>query len=135
MASIQTTPLGSSYKAPSVSNPHVSPLKTAKLLPAGPAYLSHLRLTIKHGHSYEKHDAQLEQERQRQQEIQNQLANGEDDLGVGEESESEELLAQDPKEWKVSICSPLDRSRCLNCLETRPLRCPWSFPSPIQGYA
>jgi DnaJ family protein C protein 2 len=28
--------------------------------------------------------------------------NGEDDLGVGDEEESEELLMQDPKEWKVS---------------------------------
>jgi DnaJ family protein C protein 2 len=27
--------------------------------------------------------------------------NGEDDLGVGDEQESEELLTQDPKEWKV----------------------------------
>ena len=26
---------------------------------------------------------------------------GEDDLGVGDESETEELLSLDPKEWKV----------------------------------
>lgn len=29
--------------------------------------------------------------------------NGEDDMGVGEEEEPEELLSIDPKEWKVCI--------------------------------
>lgn len=34
---------------------------------------------------------------------------GEDDLGVGNETETEELLSLDPKEWKVYT------SHCLAC--------------------
>ncbi|KAJ3891410.1 DnaJ domain-containing protein [Lentinula edodes] len=92
MASIQTNVLPKSYTLPSVAN--------ARLLPVGPAYISHLRLTIHHDHSFEAHDAHLEKERQKLEEIQNSAANGDDDLGVGDEPESEELLALDPKEWK-----------------------------------
>lgn len=103
MASIQTGALPSSYKAPTVSNPHISSLSSKVLLPAGPAYLSHLRLTVLHAHSFDAHDAHAEKERLRLQDIQNQLANGEDDLGVGDESEPEDLLALDPKEWKVRV--------------------------------
>ncbi|KAJ3809842.1 DnaJ domain-containing protein [Lentinula lateritia] len=92
MASIQTNVLPKSYTLPSVAN--------ARLLPVGPAYISHLRLTIHHDHSFEAHDAHLEKERQKLEELQNSAANGDDDLGVGDEPESEELLALDPKEWK-----------------------------------
>ncbi|KAJ7594094.1 DnaJ domain-containing protein [Mycena floridula] len=100
MAAIQTNPLPKSYSLPKTSKASVSAPHSRSLLPAGPAYLSHLRLTLHHNNSFEAHDAQTEKERQRQQELLNLLASGEDDLGVGDESESEELLAQDPKEWK-----------------------------------
>jgi TATA-binding protein-associated factor Taf7 len=70
-----------------------------KLLPAGPAYLAHVHRAI-NNLSFSEHDAAIEKERQKQ------MVNGgagvvEDDLGVGDEEETEELLNQDPKEWKV----------------------------------
>ncbi|KAJ3862143.1 DnaJ domain-containing protein [Lentinula novae-zelandiae] len=100
MASIQTNVLPKSYTLPSVANPSIAGPSSSRLLPVGPAYISHLRLTIHHDHSFEAHDAHLEKERQKLEELQNSAANGDDDLGVGDEPESEELLALDPKEWK-----------------------------------
>lgn len=106
MASILIPSLPTAYSPRSVSqNVHIHPAGSAKILPAGPAYLSHLRLTLLHNNSFEAHDAYNEKQRQRLQEIQSLLANGEDDLGVGDEPESEDLLALDPKEWKVFIRS------------------------------
>ena len=68
------------------------------LLPVGPAYLAHVGRSI-HNPSFEQHDHAVEEERKR-----HQLLNGEtieDDLGVGDEPETEDLLLLDPKEWKV----------------------------------
>lgn len=102
MACIQTSPLPKSYTAPSPSKAAgSSPLLSRTLLAAGPAFLSHLRLSLHHGNSFDAQESHNEKERIRLQEIQSLLANGEDDLGVGDESESEELLSLDPKEWKV----------------------------------
>jgi DnaJ homolog subfamily C member 2 len=101
MASIQTSPLPAGYKFNEASTSSTSTFREGKILPAGPAYLSHLRLTLQHNNSFEALDTHNEKERLRLQELQNQLSNGEDDLGVGDEPESEELLALDPKEWKV----------------------------------
>ena len=71
-----------------------------KLLPAGPAYLAHVRRQV-HNLSFEQIDKHAEEERLRLEALNGNGLNGEDDLGVGDEEENEELLAQDPKEWKV----------------------------------
>lgn len=68
-------------------------------MPAGAAYLAHVRRQV-HNLSYEEIDQQAEEERKRLQAL-NGDDNGEDDLGVGDEEETEELLSQDAKEWKV----------------------------------
>ena len=47
----------------------------------------------------------MEEERKRLEDI-NGNGNGEDDLGVGDEEETEELLSLDPKEWKVRSRGP-----------------------------
>ncbi|KAE9392321.1 DnaJ-domain-containing protein [Gymnopus androsaceus JB14] len=100
MASIQTNILPKSYTLPGPSKASISGPSTRRLLPVGPAFVSHLRLTLQHGHSFDVHDAHAEKERQKLEEQQNSAANGDDDLGVGDEPESAELLALDPKEWK-----------------------------------
>ncbi|KIK68440.1 hypothetical protein GYMLUDRAFT_35860, partial [Collybiopsis luxurians FD-317 M1] len=100
MASIQTNVLPNSYSLPKPSKSSIAGPSTHKLLPVGPAFISHLRLTLKHDHSFQAHDAHIEKERQKLQDLQNSAANGDDDLGVGDEPETEELLSLDPKEWK-----------------------------------
>lgn len=52
---------------------------------------------------------------------------GEDDLGVGDEAETQELLKSDPKEWKVPSYSHacLALSLSFQFSETRSIRCPW----------
>ncbi|KAF8233499.1 DnaJ-domain-containing protein, partial [Tricholoma matsutake] len=71
------------------------------LLPVGSAHLNYLRLALHHNHDFSSLDAHLEAERQAKEKL---LADGsagsEDDLGVGDEPETAELLALDPKEWK-----------------------------------
>lgn len=79
--------------------PHPSGHRT--LLPVGPAYINHLRLSLHHSHSFSSLDKHLAVERERLAALHGEDNAGEDDLGVGEEEESEELLALDPKEWKV----------------------------------
>ena len=69
------------------------------LIPVGPAYLAHVRRTV-HDLSFEEHDKHVEEEKRRRDH--EQEADEEDDLGVGDEEETEELLSLDPKEWKVS---------------------------------
>ncbi|KAJ3720273.1 DnaJ domain-containing protein [Lentinula guzmanii] len=100
MATIQTNVLPKTYTPPSTSKVSIAGPSSLRLLPVGPAFVSHLRLTIHHDHSFEAHDAHLEKERQKLEELQNSAANGDDDLGVGDEPEAAELLALDPKEWK-----------------------------------
>ncbi|KAF4613305.1 hypothetical protein D9613_011205 [Agrocybe pediades] len=102
--SIATEPIPASYKAPSapstsrISSPHPSGHRT--LLPVGPAYLNHLRLSLHHSHSFSSLDKHLEAERERLAALHGDDGAGEDDLGVGDEEETPELLALDPKEWK-----------------------------------
>ncbi|KAK7062765.1 Zuotin [Paramarasmius palmivorus] len=100
MASIEVKPLPKSYALPQASGSKISTPVTRTLLSAGPAYLSHLRLTLHHNNSFEEQDAFYEKEKKRLEELQGSSANGEDDLGVGDEPETEDLLSLDPKEWK-----------------------------------
>jgi len=82
-----------------ISAPHPSGHRT--LLPVGPAYLRHLQLLLHHSHSFSSLDKHLNAERERLAALHGEDAAGEDDLGVGDEEEPEELLNLDPKEWKV----------------------------------
>ena len=70
-----------------------------KLIPVGPAYLAHVRRVV-HDLSFEEHDKHVEEEQKRRRNLE-QGADEEDDLGVGDEEEDEDLLSLDPKEWKV----------------------------------
>ena len=75
-------------------------LVEGRLLPAGPAYLAHVQRTV-HKLSFEDHDKHAEEERKRLEALNGNGAEIEDDLGVGDEEETEDLLSLDPKEWKV----------------------------------
>jgi len=83
--------------------PHPSGHRT--LLPVGPAYLRHLQLSLHYAHSFSSLDKHLTAERERLAALHGEDAAGEDDLGVGDEEEPEELLNLDPKEWKVRLLS------------------------------
>jgi len=108
MAAVQTLPivippLSPSYKAPSASGSRISPPHPTghrTLLPVGPAYLKHLQLSLNHAHSFSSLDKHLAEERERLLALNGDPSAAEDDLGVGDEEEPEELLALDPKEWK-----------------------------------
>jgi hypothetical protein len=106
-----------------------------RLLPAGPAYLDHVRRAIKNL-TFEEHDRLAEEERKRHKALLEAGTPGEDDLGVGEEEESEELLSLDPKEWKVrGLCyeSQVIESMDSNSTETRSLRRARLVKTPLQG--
>ena len=76
-------------------------LQPRRLLPSGPAYLAHVKRTI-YGLSFEDEDRLREEEERSKKQAGSGNTEEEDDLGVGDEEETEELLALDPKEWKVS---------------------------------
>jgi DnaJ family protein C protein 2 len=61
--------------------------------------LAHVRRVV-HDLSFEEHDKQVEEEQKRRRNLE-QGADEEDDLGVGDEEESDGLSLLDPKEWKV----------------------------------
>lgn len=92
-------PLPGSWTAPAPSGKSISPLVDRQLLPVGPAYLAHVRRAV-HNLSFEEHDKHAEEERKRLEQLNGNGANGEDDFGVGEEEEADDLLLLDPKEWK-----------------------------------
>lgn len=71
-----------------------------RLLPAGPAYLAHVKRAV-HQLTFDEHDKHAEEERKRWEALNGTGVDGEDDLGVGDEPEDEDLLSLDPKEWKV----------------------------------
>ena len=52
-----------------------------------------------HDLSFEEHDKHVEKEQNRRRNLEQEA--DEDDLGVGDEEETEDLLSLDPKEWKV----------------------------------
>lgn len=115
---------------------HYTALVQRTLLPVGPAYLAHVHRAV-HNLSFEEHDKHAEEARKRLDELNGVGLNGEDDLGVGDEEESAELLLQDPKEWKVcgfvGFSSPLPDLTCV--VETRSLRRPGSLAPPIHCYS
>lgn len=51
--------------------------------------------------TFDEYDAHLEEEEKRLAALGGAGAGVEDDLGVGDEEESPDLLLLDPKEWKV----------------------------------
>ena len=71
-----------------------------RLLPAGQAYLAHVRRAV-HNLTFEEHDKHTEEEQKRLAALNGNGSAVEDDLGVGDEEETEDLLMLDPKEWKV----------------------------------
>ncbi len=86
----------SGFKAAGPSS--ISNISSSTLFPAGPSYLGHVRRQLNQ-RSFEQDD-EAEQSRL---EAEIQATGGEDDdLGIGEEEESADLLERDPKEWKVS---------------------------------
>ncbi|KAF8171331.1 DnaJ-domain-containing protein [Pholiota molesta] len=101
---VSTPPVPASYASPSapstsrISAPHPAGHRT--LLPVGPAYANHLRLSLQHAHSFSALDEHLEAERARLAALHGESNAAEDDLGVGSEEETDELLSLDPKEWK-----------------------------------
>ncbi|OCH90821.1 DnaJ-domain-containing protein [Obba rivulosa] len=92
-------PLPKSWSPAESTAKTISPLVERRLLPAGPAYLAHVKRAV-HKLTFEEHDKHVEEERKRLEALNGNGANGQDDLGVGEEEEPEELLALDAKEWK-----------------------------------
>ncbi|KAI0672542.1 DnaJ-domain-containing protein [Trametes maxima] len=96
---IVPTPLPSGWAPPASSGKSVSSLVERRLLPAGQAYLAHVRRAV-HNLSFEEHDKHAEEERKRLEALNGTGAGSEDDLGVGDEEEPEDLLQLDPKEWK-----------------------------------
>ncbi len=81
--------------------PSTTALQERRLLPVGAAYLAHVRRAV-HNLSFEEHDKHAEEEQKRFKALNGNGLNGEDDLGVGDEEETEDILSLDPKEWKVS---------------------------------
>jgi DnaJ family protein C protein 2 len=53
-----------------------------------------------HDLSFEEHDKHVEEVEKRRRNLEQEA--DEDDLGVGDEEETEDVLSLDPKEWKVS---------------------------------
>ncbi|KAI0726946.1 DnaJ-domain-containing protein [Fomitopsis betulina] len=93
------TPLPASWTQPAGSGKSTSPFVERRLLPAGPAYLAHVKRAV-HQLTFDEHDKHAEEERKRWEALNGTGVDGEDDLGVGDEPEDEDLLSLDPKEWK-----------------------------------
>ena len=100
-----------------------------RLIPVGPAYLAHVRRVV-HDLSFEEHDKHIEEEQKRRRNLE-QEADEEDDLGVGDEEETEDILSLDPKEWKVCRRISLSTTVVQYPIETRSLCCPWPVTSKI----
>ncbi|KAF9242273.1 hypothetical protein BU15DRAFT_72809 [Melanogaster broomeanus] len=100
MATVTVLPaLPQNWAEPSSPAKSISALVQRKLIPAGSAYLAHVRRAI-NNISFEEYDKQIEEDRKRLEALNGDGLNGEDDLGVGDEEESPDLALLDPKEWK-----------------------------------
>jgi len=94
----KVAPSGWTPAASSSSNIDISAQRT--LLPAGPSYLGHVRRATSKL-TFEQDDAAQAEELARQQaELNGDEAEEEKYRGIGDDEESEELLMQDPKQWK-----------------------------------
>lgn len=102
MATVITLPVtlpavSSSYSAPSSSS--LSKTSSAHIYPAGPSYLSSARRQL-----LQRSFAEDDKHVKAQQDLDAanaSAAGGEEQYpGLGEEEESKEILASDPKEWK-----------------------------------
>ncbi|KAG1752096.1 hypothetical protein EDB19DRAFT_1089992 [Suillus lakei] len=103
MATLVTLPsLPPTWTPPSEPASSISPFVQRRLIPAGAAYLAHIKRAL-NNFTFDEYDKQLEEERKRLELLNADGLNGEDDLGVGDEEESPELLLLDAKEWKVCI--------------------------------
>ncbi|KAI0301292.1 hypothetical protein BC826DRAFT_988559 [Russula brevipes] len=91
-------PLPNDWKKVPSQGKSISPLVERKLIPVGPAFLAHVRRVV-HDLSFEEHDKHVEEEQKRRRNLE-QGADEDDDLGVGDEEENEDILSLDPKEWK-----------------------------------
>lgn len=113
--------------------PSTTALRERRLLPAGAAYLAHVRRAV-HNLSFEEHDKHAEEEQKRFEALNGNGLNGEDDLGVGDEEETEDILSLDPKEWKVG---PFPEFSTISCphvhSETRSLRRPRSVTPSLSS--
>jgi hypothetical protein len=63
--------------------------------------VNHLRLSLHHSHSFSSLDKYVAAEKERIAGLNAGDDVAEDDLGVGDEEETPDLLSLDPKEWKV----------------------------------
>ncbi|KAI0826068.1 hypothetical protein BC629DRAFT_1603895 [Irpex lacteus] len=97
--SVVPPPLRPDWTPPQSTGKPIAPLVERRLIPAGSAYLAHVKRAV-HNLSFEEHDKHAEEERKRLEALYGNGTNGEDDLGVGDEEETEDLLTLDPKEWK-----------------------------------
>ncbi|KAJ7220001.1 DnaJ-domain-containing protein [Mycena pura] len=89
-----TPPASTSKLTPTVVQP------AGKLLTAGPAFLAHVRLMRHHNGDVRAADAAARAAAEAAAAAKANEAGEDDDLGVGDESEDDALLALDPKEWK-----------------------------------
>ncbi len=101
MATIQTNPLPKAYTAPDAAVSQLSSFKKRRLLPAGPAFIEHLRLTIHHQGSFLKHDFHNEKERNDSRNSKARLQMVKTIWASVMSRKRKKLLALDPKEWKV----------------------------------
>ncbi|KAL1745402.1 DnaJ domain-containing protein, partial [Schizophyllum fasciatum] len=94
------TRLPAPLPGPASRTASAAPVHARKLVPAGPAFINYARLKLHHNFDLDTHDKHLETEKQKLEALNAANGSGEDDLGVGDEPESAELLSLDPKEWK-----------------------------------
>jgi DNA-directed RNA polymerase subunit N (RpoN/RPB10) len=128
-------------RAISLSHFEFIALVQRKLIPAGSAYVSHVRRAI-NNISFEEYDRQIEEDQKRLEALNGDGLNGEDDLGVGDEEESPALSLLDPKEWKVNPFPPSSAGHEMlivfgvrSFLETRSLPGSWVIASAVQSYS
>ncbi|TRM64899.1 DnaJ domain-containing protein [Schizophyllum amplum] len=97
---ISTPILPKDYSPPTVESSKITSPTQRRLVPAGPAFINYARLKLHHNFDLDTHDQHLATQQEKLDALNAANENGEDDLGVGDEEENQELLSLDPKEWK-----------------------------------
>ncbi|KAG9056102.1 hypothetical protein FS842_000331 [Serendipita sp. 407] len=90
-------PTPASWEPVGATGAKISELKPRRLLPVGPAYLAHARRVL-NNKTFAEDDRDQELKADGNEVGEEGLL--EDDLGIGEEPESSDLLLLDPKDWK-----------------------------------